>query len=291
MRWANDLKPYDGLIGNDSNYILTTDLTPYDHSLSFDDKNIRCTRPLYNFYQLAMIGAGIKQSHHDSLSIAKVYDQYVYYVILSSVIILSLLSVIINFNNNSSIIKQILKSFWSYSLPLIQKGRNKKPFIIMYLFWLISIIPLIEIFKNNLLANLVHTPTQYKNNLFDILKSKSWITTLTGNYWSFVQREAHQERLFKNEFIKLKNRLLLLTFIETSGLNYQLDQVSKSISNIVLIDNENKIKYIHNVIKNRLDLKVSNEKYWPKQISVICLKLNKFNDSYKEDLMKSIDEM
>lgn len=286
MRWTNDLEPYDGLIGNDSNYILTTDLTPYDHSLSFGDKNIRCTRPLYNFYQLAMIGAGIKQPYHDSLSIAKVYDQYVCYLILSSVIILSVLSVIISFNNNSSIIKQILESFWSYSLPLIQKGHNKKPFIIMYLFWLISMIPLIEILKNNLLANLVHTPTQYKNNLFDILKPESFITTLSRNYQLFVQREVHQERLFKNEFIQLKNRLFLLTFIETSGLNYQPDKRSKLISNFVLIDNENKVKYIHNVIKDRLDLKVANEKYWPKQISVICLKLNKFNDSYKEDLMK-----
>ena len=84
---------------------------------------------------------------------------------------------------------------------------------------------------------------------------------------------------------------MLLTFRKTSELNEQPDKVLKFTSNFVLIDNENKVKYIHNVIKNQLDLKVADEKYWPKQISVICLKLNKFNDSYKDDLMKSVDEM
>lgn len=189
MDWNNidSVVPYDGIRFNESSYIYTKDLTPYDYPNLIKLNNVQCTKPYYYFYQLALLSSGTPQSHN-ALLIWKIYSRSIWYLILSTITILSILSMILNYNKNTNFFKQLFHSIWSYALPLIQKGEPRKPFNFIYLFWLFSVIPIVEIFKNDLLANLVTTSNKYDNNLMDLLKKDRSVATLSGNYHMFFAK-------------------------------------------------------------------------------------------------------
>ena len=291
MNWKNmdSIVPYDGIRFNESSYIYTCDLTQYDYSNVMKLNNVECTKPYYYFYQFALLSSGTPQSHN-SLLVWKVYTRPVWYLILSTITVLSILSMILSYNKNTYFIKQSFDSIWCYALPLIQKGESRKPFHLIYLFWLFSAIPIVEIFKNDLLANLVTTSNKYDNNLMDLLKKGRSVGTLSGNYHLFFHKESHHEILFRDSINKLKNRLILLDHDLVNNLMEDPSDVNGLVKRLTLVDYDYRINRIYEISKGRVNVRVGDEKYWPRLASIACFNLNQINKSDKESFMNVANE-
>lgn len=290
MRWKNmdSIVPYDGTRFNES-YIYTSDLTQYDYSKAMELNNVECTKPYYYFYQFVLLSSGTPQSHN-SLLVWKIYTRSVWYLILSTITILSILSMILNYSKNINFIKQSFDSIWCYALPLIQKGDSKKPFHLIYLFWLFSAIPIVEIFKNDLLANLVTTSNNYDNSLMDLVKKGRSVGTLSGNYHLFFHKESSHEILFRDSIMKLKNKFILLDLELIKNLMEDPSDVKGLVKRLTLVDYEYRINWIYETFKGQMNVKIGDEKYWPRIASIACFRFNKINKSDQESFMDVANE-
>src|SRR5258708_26419367 len=133
-------------------------------------KKLNCTKPLYISNQLTILSLVLKQDRPSAMDIFNAFNYIVWINIIIAFWTVVLVDTVTRNTHNGSTIKRMLNLVWIYFPTLIGKQTKDSRFTnIVYLFWIISVIPLVEIFKNELLANIVAIPSKLINTIEDLL--------------------------------------------------------------------------------------------------------------------------
>jgi hypothetical protein len=248
--------------------IDSRDEVPFDFDLLVHNYGYHCTEPLYLENQLLMVSPVIKESAPTVMSIRRAYDEYEWIAILSTILFLIIFNTIITKNmNKENIINRLCLSLWSYYQPLIGKGEPRKPMNFVYLFWLIGVIPLVEIFKNDLLANLVSIPDVYTNNIDDLLDYNRKTFMHRDDIYNFRGLKIVQDTKLQEKLRRLAEKS---DEIEMDSV-LKLRDSPKYLKHFSFIEDEYSIKWIHGFfVKIGGRFHIGNEKYLPKLISALC---------------------
>ena len=120
-----------------------------DYQLISSQPELECSQPLYISYQISMISPIVKESQTTFSYLTQTYDSMVWILFFALIIFLSLLT------KNLFKKQTFWSSIWSYICLFFGKPNSKRSLSIIQLFYVISIIPFIEIIRNNLLSSLV----------------------------------------------------------------------------------------------------------------------------------------
>jgi len=254
-------------------YIDSIDRHPITYNYEVSSLGINCDPPLYLLNKLTFAGKIRKEKYSQNVDVMKGFSSEVWFLILISLLIYIFLNCLTEkFRNKTLLISKIFSSFYTYLLPFINCGDNRKPFTIIYLFWLISLFPLVEIFKNDLLANLV---------ALNETKIETIQQLIDSNNRGFSYNERVITKLIENPNEDLKEGLEILetrtkTFrqlltntdlIETSK---SPEQIAKFFDSVTLIDDELNIQVSYEIIRRFYKSYIATEKYVPVLISPIC---------------------
>ena len=95
---------------------------------------------------------------------------------------------------------------------------------------------------------------------------------------------------FKDDFLQLKRKFTLLDFDLISNLMESPSDIKKLVKRLTLIDYGHRIGWLYESLKGQMNVKVGDERYWPKLGSIACFHLNQIDKSDKESFMKLANE-
>src|SRR5882757_3993574 len=141
----------------------------------YRDTNHSCTRPLYLINQISFISTFKTKHDYDLTKLLKVYHWSSWITLAAMISILILLA-----NNQNT----FWKSFWSFIDPLFGKGNSLSIKCFSYALYLLALIPIIEIVKNEILASLMIFKELKFDTLDDFINPKVVVWMLDNpNYW------------------------------------------------------------------------------------------------------------
>jgi hypothetical protein len=192
-----------------------------------------------------------------------------------------------NYKSNK-FMDSIQSSIWIYYQPLIGKSNIRKPNL-LYLLWLLMIIPMVEIFRNDLLANLISAPTQMADTIDDLLDTRISNTYIYAeshyNYLRLAINES-QDSLILRKLKRVADKSSIIT--PKNAYELLIDPDHSKMQNFVkfgaIIGDEHAIKGLYAVWDTGYKFHVGKEKYFAKLISPICFRPN-FNETQLADNM------
>jgi hypothetical protein len=98
--------------------------------------------------------------------------------------------------------------------PFINCGDCRKPFNLIYLFWLISIFPLVELFKNDLSANLIAMKKTKIETIKELIESNNKVFAYTQSSVSIFTLNPNNFSLKENFYILSNKTLSFLNSIK-----------------------------------------------------------------------------
>lgn len=256
------------------NKIESVDFSPFRYDQQTTDKNYECinVKTIFMENELVFISPVIKQSKSHSLNILKTYGTHIWMLILATLLLLIIFNAFFEYNLILPPLKKLVSSAWVYFQPLISRGSGREPFNVFYLLWLISVLPLVEIFKNDLLANLVLQPEIYINDISDLLqdgqqtfahssKIKFWTQGLAQLNDSHLKEKLKLLSNKTNSFDKILN--------DVSSLDENEEHVQKLLK-YSIISEENVINEIKPLLNVFSRWHVGENMFLPQLFSPFC---------------------
>jgi len=217
----------------------------------------------------------IKQSKYSSLFILQTYNIDVWLTLLSTVLLLSLINSINLMKRNDTIkwlIEKNLSVIWIICESLLGKGGRKKLFTISYLFWLISILPIIEILKNELFSIIINVPERMVNNIDELLDEKIMSVTLYKDDFAMIDKESQLSFALKEKFIKLRQKTILLEEKAFFQLLKTPDEWKSFIKKMAILEDQFSMQWFYGTLKRYFKLHIGSHSYFPVLLTPICFR-------------------
>ncbi len=258
-----------------NNKIDSIDLIPTNYFEMKEKPNITCVRPLFISNQLSIMTAIIKQSKYSSLFILQTYNIDVWLTLLSTVLLLSLINSIKLMKNNDTIkwlIKKYLSVIWILCESLLGKGKRNKLFTISYIFWLISILPIIEILKNGLFSIIINVPERMVNDIDELLDEKIISLTLSKGDFEMIDKESQLSSALEEKFTKLRQKTILF---EEKTINQFLktpDKLKSFIKKTAILEDQYSMQWLYGTFKRYFKVHIGSHSYFPVLLTPICFR-------------------
>jgi hypothetical protein len=130
---------------------------------NYENINLNCTRPLYFVNQISILSTFDTKHDYKLSNLLKVYHWSCLVVLAVCVLLFILIA---------SIKSTLWKSFWGYVDPLIGRRDNLTFHSFSFTLYLLALIPLLEIVRNELLASLIAVKEVKIDTLDDLLDPK-----------------------------------------------------------------------------------------------------------------------
>lgn len=188
---------------------------------------------MYLLNDISFISTINKNYQYDLTKLLKVYHWNVW---------LTLTMTILTLIAFSSMKYTLWKSLISYTEPLLGKGNPLAIKCFTYITYLLALIPIIEIIKNELLVNLVAIE-EIKSDTIDDLLSPN-VVTLIFDYKDYIQESKQLDE-------EILSRKLSNLFIKTKAASSEYvlelrnpDELKKLGRNIAIMEDDFSLKYI-----------------------------------------------
>jgi hypothetical protein len=263
------------------NYIDSYDNHPFNYAFSIED-GMNCDQPLYMLNHFSFAGKIRREKYAQRMDIIKGYSGKIWILILISLLCYVFTSLIIQkFETNKLSVKKTLSTISAYLQPFINCGECRKPFTLIYLFWLISIFPLVEIFKNDLLANLVALNETKIQTIQQLIASNNTPYNSYGIQFMLLNFESY----FTDPEFSLKDELRILNMTSKRHSSIFEDRLkheneltpellSKFFDSATFIEDENGIETANEMLKRFFNSYIADEKYFPFMVTSICYRPN-----------------
>ncbi len=258
-----------------NNKIDSIDFTPTNYFEMKEKPNITCVRPLFISNQLSIMTAIIKQSKYSSLFILQTYNIDVWITLLSTVLLLSLINSISLMKNNDTIkwlIEKNLSVIWIICESLLGKGGRKKLFTISYLFWLISILPIIEILKNRLFSIIINVPERMVNNIDELLDDEIISLTLSKGDFEIIGKESQLSSALKEKFTKLRQKTILFEEKTIIRLLQNPNELKSFIKKRAVLEDQFSMQWLYGTFKRYFKVHIGSQSYFPVLLTPICFR-------------------
>jgi hypothetical protein len=208
------------------------------------------------------------------LEIWKAFDINVWIFILTAFIFIIIADKLINKNKNISIYDTV----WVYFKPIIGIGERFQINNLIYILWALSFVPLIEIFKNDLLANLIAAPDLNADNIVDLLEDR--LTVYTDRYkygtWRTSTGNVFMRLLGNNELLAKFDLLFNRTKELDFGSKYWHDLIDQPkklravIKKSAIIEDVESVNIFKSFLEKFISVHLGEESYLPKLITPLC---------------------
>jgi len=244
---------------------------PCDYNYMTVNEKLLCTRPLFLTNQFSMISATIKKFNHSSEGFWRIYDLNIWITLIFILLLLSIFTAFkLNVNKEKNLSHKFLYSFWVYFISIFREGNRRKPYILVYILWLISIIPIVEIYKNSLLANLVSIPDLLVDDIGDLLVENRKIYAFNELKIKTMKNISRADSLLKEKWIKIFEKLSffdLSTSLKYSNSNEEFTELTKHSTYIV---DEIASQVLFLILSRYFRVHIGKHSYFPKLTSYAC---------------------
>jgi len=240
----------------------------------FETQNIylhfNCSKPLYISNQLSFMSAVIKRETPPTMDLWKAFDIKIWILILLALMFTVIADRLLSKSN-----KSFLDLIWIYLKSIIGIGGRSGYNKFIYLLWILCIFPLTEIFKNDLLANLVAVPNLYLDNIDDLFDDNLMLYTdgYKIGYWKDI---IYRDTLYENDFRQKFEKLV----VKTKAFDFQSDYWMKILDQpkklraiakkVVIIEDDQSIRFFKDFLSRFIDIHLAEEAYIPKLITPLC---------------------
>jgi hypothetical protein len=217
----------------------------------------------------------IKQSKYSSLFILQTYNIDVWLTLLSTVLLLSLINSIKLTKNNDTIkwlIEKNLSVIWIICESLLGKGKRNKLFTISYLFWLISILPIIEILKNELFSIIINVPERMVNNIDELLDEKMMSLTFSKGDFEMIDKESQLSSALEEKFIKLSQKTILFEEKTIKRFIKTPNELENFIKKMAVLEDQYSMQWLYGTFKRYFKVHIGSHSYFPVLLTPICFR-------------------
>jgi hypothetical protein len=163
---------------------------------------------------------------------------------------------------------------------LLNGGECRKPFNFVYLFWIISIFPLIEVFKNDILVNLITKKETRIDTVGELLSSKFdhiFFHSSTLDLWEKIFPVDSQNEL-STSFNKMRHLGKSFSYMTQDWMlglqDLSSHQIMKRAEKIAISSNEHSIIVMNQVMSRFTSVHVASDQYLLTLITPFCYKPN-----------------
>ncbi len=249
----------------------------YDYETQNIYLSFNCSKPLFISNQISILSANLRKEIRPTMQIWKSFPINVWILICFAFIFLMTADKILSKNKNHYS-KSIYNIFWVYFKPLIGIGEHLRHNNLIYILWVISIRPLTEIFRNDLLANLIAVPDRNIDNIDDLLvnhldvytdgpKLGRWTGSSEGIFMKLLENNDYLKK-FEQLFNKTKSFNVLQENWEE--LIDETDKMKKLVMKSALIEDDQSVEYFKTFLQKFISLHSGKESYIPKLITPLC---------------------
>lgn len=291
---VNDEPEYENLMSN--NWIDSYDInTAINYVLYAKDLGINCTRPEFLMNYLSFITKVREQSRSDKMDIWKVFNAKIWTFILVFYLFCVLFNTIISRNNKFSKLEKLLTFLFIYFQTLLNGGDCRKPFNFVYLFWIISIFPLIEVFKNDILVNLI-TKNEIRIDAVEELLSLKFdhifFHSSTLELWDKIFPVDSQNEL-SISFNKMKHLGQSFSYMMQTWM-FQLQslpdhQIMNRVEKIAISTHQHNIRVTHQVMSRFTSVHIASDQYLLTSITPFCYKPNFSHQNFAQNLYEILN--
>lgn len=165
---------------------------------------------------------------------------------------------------------------WIYTVAIIGKACRPKIRNFMFFFWVLSLVPFIELTKNSLLANLVSVQYTYIDDVYAAINSNRDIYSINKDEYDLMKNYSQtiSDKL-SEEWITVFDRL---KYFDLSGSIYYLatdnQQLIKLAQQTIYVDSELVINTISDILRPYFKNHVAKSSYFPRLASFACFSHN-----------------
>ncbi len=254
------------------------DCTPCDYNYMINEEKVVCSRPLFITYQFSMMSAIIKKSGHSSKGFLTIFEMEVWITLIAFLLFLSIFTTYLtkiqtkNLNQKKEIWERFLSSLWTYFICILGKGNRYEPHVITYLLWIISIIPLVEIYRNSLLANLVSNTDVLVDDIDDLITANRKIFSLNEIDLKSMKNQSRVESLLKEKWIEIFEKIEYFYIGSTLQYLDSLEEVNERSKFSTYIDNNIRSEIITRILSRYFRVHIGEQLYFPKLSSFTCFR-------------------
>jgi len=226
------------------------DKYPFKYLLQKDNKlPPYFTKPLFLSHQMTMLTPIYKRNDYSLNKVWNCYDWSVWVTCLLFILFLSIISMRLKANQTrSQIIISFLTSLWQYFKPVLRKGSSTlgKSRNHIYCLYLLTFFPVIIIFENELLSNLIYTQDSKLDTIDDFDSIDKIFMTTDFEHKRYIDYEIWKlNRWDDTKIAKKFNKF----FKKVEDLNYfyYLIDGKKDLINLaqklVFLEDEHRMKW------------------------------------------------
>ncbi len=248
-----------------------------DYYSQTNNSKLKCSQPLYISYELSMISAIVKQSQTSFYYLTQTYETSVWISLITTIIFLSLFSKIF-----SIVRKDKNYSFWSSIWTnihwMLRQSTPKQKLKITQLFFVISLIPFIEIIRNNLFSCLISFPEKYAENIDDLINGYYEPYLIDNDLRKALRDHIVSENKqktdieFKQKIIDLNQKVTKFRLNEVLDLLIDYNRLQKLSQKIAILKSESLMPYVKGFFDRIFRVKSGREMYFQNLITPICFK-------------------
>jgi hypothetical protein len=265
----------------ETNKISSIDCYPCDFKDLTETFKLKCVRPLFIQNQMSMLTPVIKTQRYSSLiNLSRIYDSSVWLTLIAILIFLSFITTFkMKYINKDKGKLYLLfgESLWIYFKTLLDKGDQKKFITYSYLFWLISILPVIEIYKNELFAKIVLVSERRVDTIDDIIADGSITVTINEKDLRNLRKESvkTEDDVMREKINKLVSKTITLNADIIFNYIENVSEMKNRLKRVTILEDEYSMRWLYGWTSIHVKTRVASQSYFPSMITPMC-----FNQNY-----------
>lgn len=164
-----------------------------------------------------------------------------------------------------------------FKVFLAKEADNTNYNKLLFMFWFLGCIPLVEIFRNDMIAKIVDSNYLLIDNVQDLLDTKMEIYAMPGDITLIKGlTKSSQYESTRENFKKLLNRTQELLLSDSKWIEIFTDpkKINKMLSKVALLEDESAVKMFYRILSQMYPIHASSESYIPQYITPICYNKN-----------------
>ncbi|KAJ6221574.1 hypothetical protein RDWZM_000119 [Blomia tropicalis] len=272
-----------------TNRCTATDRVPYIYEFDNKFNSTICATPLFMINQLQILSAKIEIQRLVS-DIFHVFSINIWLIILLFYLICIVLEYVDKvwlFSNKQNRMNQLWSIVINYfNVLLAKESQNNTYKRSLYIFWVLGCIPLVEIFRNDMIAKIANSEYRTINTIEQLLDTNMKMLATAGD----ITIWRHTKTLDFDGKVNVRNKQLFnrtekMLFNDPKWLEVLNSprQLIKMMRTHAILEDESAILFFARILEKFMPIHLSQEAYFPQFISPIC-HYDKF--PYKNELWK-----
>ena len=168
-----------------------------------------------------------------------------------------------------------------FKVLLAKESQNTKYNRLLFIFWVLGCIPLVEIFRNDMIAKIVESKYLDIDSIEDFLDTNLKALATAGDValWkapSFISFKDIEYESVRQNYHQLFNRTKPMFFDDPNWLNMfnNPKQMIELFRTTAILEDEFAIKFFAKVLGEIIPIHLSRESYFPQFVTPICYNQN-----------------